>query len=156
VTPDQLRKLADEQEARGHECRDRGDVEGAIAAYSQAEVNRRVADGLERLRKAPEMGTLGTMQMAADVRSRGAAVSAAKTDPKHRTPFQEALQERNLSLPEWVAKHKGLKLNTAKSWTKRQGFGGRPVPAAWARRIASEFSLPQLLLPESWPCGIRD
>lgn len=156
MTPQQLRALADEQEARGHACRDRGDVQGAIAAYHQAEVNRLVAEGLERSRKAlptkGKMRTIGTMEMP-QVRTRGAAVSEAKT--KNPTLFQSVLAEHRTSLPEWAGRQRELSHNTAQSWVKR-GKGGRPIPRLWADRIAREFDDTRLADSANWPKGIRE
>lgn len=104
------------------------------------------------LHPGEQTGTLGTMQPA---RTPGHKVSERKT--LNPTPFQKALQRHQppLSMPAWVATQKDLKLSTAASWCKRPGHGGRPVPRAWADRIAAEFGDLSLADPASWPNGIR-
>jgi hypothetical protein len=98
---------------------------------------------------------------AVQEKSRGAAVSAGMVAPENRDVLLwQVLSLRGLSLPEAVAglKHKYPALNegTARSWVKRPGKGGRPIPRMWADRLAKEFKQPRLRLPESWPNGIRD
>lgn len=107
-----------------------------------------------RLTPSAQKDTLGDMEGPLTT-TRGAAISAGRT--KNPTRFQELLQARGLSLPEW---HETLpqktrpSLDVAKSWVKR-GKSGRPVPHAWAAKLAADFDDPTLLLPESWPHGIR-
>lgn len=104
---------------------------------------------------------MGTDDMEAPSPSAGANISAAKT--KARLPFQRALIKRNLSLPEWARAQRKprLEVETAKSWVKKKGAGGRPCPRFWADRIAAEFvdaegksEVPAV--KASWPSGIRE
>lgn len=139
--------------ARALEARKRRDAEACAAALDEALLLEAVA---ERLRGGAQVGTLGTQMDTAQVRSRGAAVSAARTNTRTRTPFQRCLHERGHSLPEWVATQKGLDVEQAKSWVKRKGHGGRAIPRAWADKLAKEFEEPALAHPDSWPSGIRE
>lgn len=131
--------------------------ETAQERYEEARDNLEALEailGAERLQGSAGLGTMGSMEIVAP--SQGGAVSAGKT--KEPTLFQKALHKRGMSLPEWVATKKKfhLKPEKAKSWVKKPGKGGRPVPRDWASRIAAEFGDPDLLDPESWPNGIRD
>lgn len=131
-------------------------LEGADLAM-QALHLRRLADEVRKRTHLPKRRKVGTL-LAVDAiatPSRGANISAAKT--VNPWPWQKALQTRGLSIPEWVLAKgkKGPRLETARSWVKAKGRGGRAIPALWAERLAEEFEDPALLLPESWPCGIR-
>ncbi len=156
----QLRREALELRATSRRLMDAGDRAGAVLAVERALLREDIADGLEAgegaapLRPGHKIGTLGTME-AAQVRSKGASVSASKTNKAHRTRFQALLHERNVSLPEWAATQKSLNVETAKSWVKRPGKGGRPIPRMWADRIAAEFAAPEMAESSSWPSGIR-
>lgn len=137
----------------------RGDAAGCARSADLAAIAEMAADMLESgevpLRARSKMGTVGTME-AAQVRSKGASVSAAKTDKRTRTRFQELLQEANVSLPEWAATKRGLNVETAKSWVKRPGKGGRAIPREWANKLADEFKSPDLAEHDAWPNGIRE
>lgn len=137
---------------------DRGDARAAAYALDRALLREEMARllGERPSTEGAGVGTLGTPMQTAQPRSRGAAVSEARTDKKTRTLFQRLLHERNASLPEWVATQKGLDLEVAKSWVKRKGHGARAVPRAWADKLAKEFREPALSRPESWPAGIRE
>jgi hypothetical protein len=149
------------------EAIDRLDKDGARLLFKRASVCTTLADQFEAenadgltgdgetgtLSGTHESGTLDAMEVAR-VRSRAASLSVANTNPETRTVFQAILQEHNMSLPQWAAKHPELNVNTAKSWVK-SGNGGRPIPAKWAGILAREFKRPELRLPESWPHGIR-
>jgi len=117
------------------------------AAEAESEqVNRDIS-----LHSSIESGTLGTEMSTADV-SWGAAIAKARR--KARWPFQRALDKIGKSLPEW-ARERGAKVENVKSWLKKPGHGGRPVPRVWAERIAKEFPTVRAV-PESWPNGIRE
>lgn len=112
------------------------------------------------LRAIGTKGTLGTTDMEAKSPSPGANIAAAKT--KARYPFQRALIKRNLSVPEYARAQKKppLEEETARSWVKKKGKGGRKVPGLWAKKIEAEFldengksEVPAR--DASWPCGIR-
>lgn len=105
-------------------------------------------------------GTLGTPNMEAQTASRGAKVSQARV--KGDWPFYRALHKRRLALSEWARAQKrpAVSVESAKSWMKRPGKGGRPTPQVWADAIAAEFKdengeseVPAVA--ESWPNGIR-
>lgn len=102
--------------------------------------------------------------------TKGSRVSASRT--RKPTPFQEALQRINLSIPQWVAAQNAeiavnpelqrrlgtITVEKVKSWCKRSsrdgGDGGRRVPYPWAQRIAEQ--LPDVPATEaSWPNGIK-
>lgn len=156
----ELRAQALDLRTRGYAALDAGDGRLAQELLDRAIMRSEIADALEAgegqgLPRARKMGTLGTKMEVAQVRSKGASVSASKTNKAHRTRFQELLHERNVSLPEWVATQKGLNVETAKSWVKRPGKGGRPIPRLWADRIAAEFEAPEMAEASSWPSGIR-
>lgn len=157
LTPEDLREKAAEKDRAGQAALEAGDARAAAVALHQANVLRLAASELERLGRnalpAPrKMRTIGTMEMP-QVRSRGAAVSEAKT--KDPTLFQEILAHHRSSLPEWAARQRDLSHNTAQSWVKR-GKGGRPIPRRWADRLAAEFDDVRLADPANWPKGIRE
>jgi hypothetical protein len=167
VTPstiDKLRATAQEAEAAGYAALEAGDREAALKAFQKAQDCRFFADRLERdpppaLSDEVDQGTLGTME-APQVRTRSAAVSASMIDTTRKVLFWTVLGKAKLSLPEWVARHKAkhpdLNENTARSWVKRPGKGGRPTPRVWADRLADEFDEPRLKLAKHWPNGIRE
>jgi hypothetical protein len=167
VTPttiDKLRATADEAEAAGYAALEAGDREAALKAFQKAQDCRFFANRLAHhqplaLSDEGDQGTLGTME-APQVRTRSAAVSASMIDTTRKVLFWTVLGKAKLSLPEWVAKHKAkhpdLNENTARSWVKRPGKGGRPAPRAWADRLADEFDEPRLKLAKNWPNGIRE
>lgn len=136
MTPEALRKLADEQEARGHACRDAGDVEGAIAAYSQAEVSRRVADGLEaRGRKAlPAVSESAIVDQPVFTAEHKVAMSLAKA-PKDK--LAKAARAAGMSLAD-VARRAGVHptlMTLARD-------GRRPMPLAAAEAIRDLIGIP--------------
>lgn len=137
---------------------ERGDAKAAAVATNQALLRDELVELIRAggLPAGSRVGTLGTDMDVAQVRSRGAAVSEAKTDKKTRTLFQRLLHDRKASLPEWVATQKGLDVEVAKSWVKRKGHGGRAIPRSWADKLAKEFEEPRLSQPDSWPSGIRE
>lgn len=122
----------------------------ATIGHATVEIAKAISEVPISLQQSDEMGTIGTMD-----KTTGAAVSAAKT--KHPTLFQQRLHERGLSLPGWAATKKKfeLEIERAKSWVKKPGKGGRPVPRVWADMIAGEFDDPGLADPKNWPNGIR-
>jgi hypothetical protein len=163
VGPDTIQRLladAEAAEAQGYASLDAGDRDAALAHFQRAQDCRFFAAQLEakeadRLSQVRESSTLEPME-AAQVRSRGAAVSAALIDPDSKTMFQAVLEEAKMSLPEWVATQEGLSHNTAQAWNKKPGAGGRPVPRVWADRIAKQFKRPALKLAKNWRNGIRE
>lgn len=143
MTPEALRKLADEQEARGHACRDAGDVEGAIAAYSQAEVSRRVADGLEARGRNPLPATVNKSIMDNNVftAEHKVEMSRAKVDPKNK--LAQAAHRAGLSMADLARKagvspsllnkaSKGLRALPASAADTIQTLTGYPV-SSWKR-----------------------
>ena len=153
ITPEALLELAAVYRRQAAAMRDE-----AEALEVRADGCELAAGKLPGLPRGRRMGTVGT-DMEAQARSRGAAISDAKT--KAKTLFQASLRARGASIPEWVgiqAKrgYKGLSVEAVKSWCKKPGHGGRPVPRVWAERIAAEFEQPPLADPDSWPNGIRE
>jgi hypothetical protein len=112
------------------------------------------------LRSIDDNGTNEPTPMEAQVaiQSRAAKISGAKAARlKTSLPWQKALQLVGLSAQEWAAKQQKPPLGgeKARSWMKRPGRGGRPIPRFWAERIAKEFpDVPAV--DASWPSGIRD
>lgn len=167
VTPNTIEKLratAQEAEAAGYAALEAGDKEAALKHFQKAQDCRFFAERLEAnpppaLSDDLDQGTLGTME-APQVRTRSAAVSASMIDTTRKVLFWTVLGKAKLSLPEWVAKHKAkhpdLNENTARSWVKRPGKGGRPAPRVWTDRLAEEFNEPRLKLAKNWPNGIRE
>src|SRR6185436_18882684 len=97
-SPPEIRRELAEAQVRVAEIEERAarDLRAALAEVDRLEDELRRAEGLHGARR---VGTVGTME-AAQVRSRGAAVSEAKTDKKTRTQFQEKLHAAKVSLPE--------------------------------------------------------
>lgn len=159
MTPADFRRLADQADAESLQLALKGDFFKAADKALEAERLRYTADQLEARLKRTHLhppGQVSTLpKVEAIERSRGAAISAAKTTAN--TLFQQHLKDRGLSIPEWVAsKGKGgPSVEQARSWCKPKGKGGRAVPAAWANKLAREFGDPRLTQPESWPAGIR-
>lgn len=166
LSPKQKLALAASWRTSATEIRNRAALAYERAIEDARELEDRAikeeTDAYHELRRLGHLGTLGAVEV--QTRSRGAAVSAAKTSTKTRTLFQQKLIERELSVPEWAnARHKNgqgrpvkVGAETAKSWNKRPGKGGRPVPREWADIIATEFDDMRLALPEAWPNGIRE
>lgn len=139
-------------------------VSMATLRHQAAEL-RKLADVTERsgLRPIGHKGTTGTREMEARPASRGSRVSAANT--KGQWPFQQALQRRNLSVLMWAESATGVTVEAVRSWLKKPGKGGRPIPEVWAKRIEREFGevdgkgavvaseVPAVAA--SWPNGIR-
>jgi hypothetical protein len=125
----------------------------ALAELRVREVRAEAA--MRALRARGKIGTVGTMNP-----SRGALISSAKL--KFPTAWQAELARRGLSIADWVEAAKKRygeesvpPVDTVRSWTKRKGKGGRPIPGVWADRLATEFEDGSLADPDSWPAGIR-
>jgi lambda repressor-like predicted transcriptional regulator len=141
VTASELRALADEQEARGHACRDRGDVEGAIAAYSAAEVSRLVAAGLEAQarsggKRLPAAVNKSIMDSNVYTAEHKVEMSRAKVDPKNKLAL--AAHGAGLSMAD-LAKKAGV----SPSLLNKASKGLRAMPARAADTIQTLTGYPK-------------
>ena len=129
------------------------ETERHIMALAQLRVREARAElALSALQRASQVGTMGTMEST----TRGGAISAAKV--RIGTLWQSHLRARGLSIPEWVTSRgrKAPGVESARSWVKQPGRGGRPIPRVWADALAAEFEDPSLAMTASWPSGIRE
>ena len=89
----------------------------------------------------------------------GSKVSRAKT--KRKLPWTRALHAAHSTPAQWAA---AMKLRfkdapgpeAARSWLKKQGMGGRPIPRRWADFIEAENKDSDTPVPAtlaSWPNG---
>lgn len=114
--------------------------------------------GNERLTFIAQQSTVLSTKMEAQTapaKTKGAKTSAAMT--RSKAPLSLALMAAGKSIPEWVTparEKQGLTVEAVRSWVKKPGHGGRPIPRAWADRIEAELGIPAIAA--SWPNGIRE
>jgi hypothetical protein len=143
LTPDELRRQADEKDRAGQAALDRGEATEAAVLFHQAEIRRLAAVKLEAMagKVLPSPVKARTFHTMQPQENRGLAISAGHLSPDN--DLKQAARAKGYSLAQLAAAVKKRKGTCSSALLTMAYKGERPMPERTADIIAELIDFPK-------------